>query len=708
MADRGRLKGMFAQARNILLATALIAGLMLGLLPASGAGTQAAGNTYYVSTDGDDSNPGTESAPWRTIQKAANSVGPGDAVYVHAGTYRELVSLRTSGVERISVRPVQLTNGSKATIGGDLGNVAAGDYLYVYRSMKSNNGAFRIAKVGDGFVRVEGAPFVDESEGTQASIGTPIVFGNDGSGKILVDIGHSNCRNPVINFDHVSYVIVERFQVTGSCHAGVAMVAGSHHNVFRNGKVYGNDRPGIYIASENYSEGNTYNIIEANEIFDNGQNGPGEGVYIGEAYGDDDSDYNHIIDNVIYHPLGGNEGADIKPNTVGTVIEGNVFRDSNSTWGVIILGEGSTQALVYGNILRNCSGSDQWAGAIGVLGPQNMVFNNLIFDLGGLDGIYVGRYPGNAIFNNTISNADVGIGIDNEGPGVANSRIINNLLSGNGNQLAGNASGLEISYNLFNGPSSVKGEHATEANPDFTDRSAGDFHLKASSPAIDAGLEVGLSTDLDGRSRPIGLSTDIGAFESADVSPPASSTPAATETPQVVPSATSTPEIGPPEPPQRATPFIEVHAFPTPNLLRAGEAEAPPLASADSLEPMAEAQERAEGDSLDPQQAASDTYIDADGQADGGSPLDESSVSESPLLAPVDDRGESSGVASQERGKAEDPFFIGLRRIAFEIRSFFNSHSDLGKDDVLARMGVWVASVQRSFEYWLQGLLSGL
>jgi len=38
---------------------------------------------YYVSTSGDDSNPGTEVLPWRTIQKAADTVGPGDVVYVN-------------------------------------------------------------------------------------------------------------------------------------------------------------------------------------------------------------------------------------------------------------------------------------------------------------------------------------------------------------------------------------------------------------------------------------------------------------------------------------------------------------------------------------------------------------------------------------------------------------------------------------------------
>ncbi len=35
------------------------------------------GSTYYVSTSGNDSNPGTMGSPWLTIQHAANSVTAG-------------------------------------------------------------------------------------------------------------------------------------------------------------------------------------------------------------------------------------------------------------------------------------------------------------------------------------------------------------------------------------------------------------------------------------------------------------------------------------------------------------------------------------------------------------------------------------------------------------------------------------------------------
>lgn len=45
------------------------------------------GATYYVATNGSDSNPGTLSQPWLTIQKGFSSISPGDILYIRGGTY---------------------------------------------------------------------------------------------------------------------------------------------------------------------------------------------------------------------------------------------------------------------------------------------------------------------------------------------------------------------------------------------------------------------------------------------------------------------------------------------------------------------------------------------------------------------------------------------------------------------------------------------
>jgi hypothetical protein len=71
---------------------------ILFILFACFAGAHAQINTsYYVATTGNDSNPGTETAPWRTVQHAADTARAGSIVTVRGGVYEELVNLNTSG-----------------------------------------------------------------------------------------------------------------------------------------------------------------------------------------------------------------------------------------------------------------------------------------------------------------------------------------------------------------------------------------------------------------------------------------------------------------------------------------------------------------------------------------------------------------------------------------------------------------------------------
>lgn len=51
-----------------------------------------AGKEYHVSVKGDNSNTGSEIAPFRTISQAASVAYPGDVITVHAGTYREWIN----------------------------------------------------------------------------------------------------------------------------------------------------------------------------------------------------------------------------------------------------------------------------------------------------------------------------------------------------------------------------------------------------------------------------------------------------------------------------------------------------------------------------------------------------------------------------------------------------------------------------------------
>lgn len=59
----------------------------------------ASAHHFYVSPDGADSNPGTQAAPFRTLQKAADTVGADSTVHVAPGTYSGNVRIRKSGQE---------------------------------------------------------------------------------------------------------------------------------------------------------------------------------------------------------------------------------------------------------------------------------------------------------------------------------------------------------------------------------------------------------------------------------------------------------------------------------------------------------------------------------------------------------------------------------------------------------------------------------
>ena len=47
--------------------------------------------TFYTAIEGDDTNPGTSEAPWRTIKRGVQAVMPGDTLVVRSGTYPERV-----------------------------------------------------------------------------------------------------------------------------------------------------------------------------------------------------------------------------------------------------------------------------------------------------------------------------------------------------------------------------------------------------------------------------------------------------------------------------------------------------------------------------------------------------------------------------------------------------------------------------------------
>ena len=74
--------------------------------------------TYFIALNGNDANPGTDEAPFRTIQHAANLARPGDIITVHEGIYRERIDPPRGGTSDTNRIVYQAAPGEKPVITG--------------------------------------------------------------------------------------------------------------------------------------------------------------------------------------------------------------------------------------------------------------------------------------------------------------------------------------------------------------------------------------------------------------------------------------------------------------------------------------------------------------------------------------------------------------------------------------------------------------
>jgi hypothetical protein len=65
------------------------------------------GQTFYVATNGSDSNPGTLALPWRTVQKALATLTAGQRALVRGGTYGESLDMARAGT---ATAPITVEN----------------------------------------------------------------------------------------------------------------------------------------------------------------------------------------------------------------------------------------------------------------------------------------------------------------------------------------------------------------------------------------------------------------------------------------------------------------------------------------------------------------------------------------------------------------------------------------------------------------------
>jgi len=411
-----------------------------------------AGTVYYVdATTGNDANAGTESLPWRTIQKAADTMVAGDTVLVKNGTYNERVSESTNGSQGQLIT-YQVYYGHTVKVIG--GFNLYGNYIKL-----------------DGF-HVTGASPCDSENGVGIHVPG-------------------------------SYIEVVNCHAYENKEGGLDTSRSSDHCTIKNNKFYKNGGRGAMIEGTNH-------LIENNEIYDSRCapcNGDADGF---DVFGSGHTFKGNYIHDISYSNNPGYsphiDAFQTWQDQYHAAIQNSVFEQnwiellvSLSGWehgtGWMLEG-GAKNITIKNNIVKACRGVQVGNGS-GLKILNNTFIGDLSFPVNhNPAGIWVDSISNSTIKNNTICEqpwmAIYSSGCSNIDIDYNSTYNSNESIPGGNIQL----------HDLW------------AVNPKFVSLSGGNYHLQSDSPCIDVGATLPeVANDYDGNSRPQGPLYDIGAYE---------------------------------------------------------------------------------------------------------------------------------------------------------------------------------------------------
>ncbi len=417
-------------------------------------------NAYYVATDGRDSNPGTEQWPWRSVQRAANTLTAGETVYIKEGTYNERIWVQNSGTPGNFITFAAYP-GHTVTIDGTgipfdwygLFNVKDKSYIKVsgLRVINSSYWGIYVGGNSNNIIIEKNYTYNTASSGIAAWRGPETV----------------NCSDIIISGNEIELAVngkqqecislsgIDRFEVRYNYvhHGSPTQTTGGEgidtKDGCSNGKVYGNC---VY---------RTYNKL---------------GIYV-DAW-DEDSSNIEVFDNIVHDCFEGFAVASEAGGELENIKFYNNLAYNNDTWGIMVNAWHDDSVLKHGKVI-----------------------NNTFYDNGG--GIYIG----DEIFEDLV---------------VRNNICSRNeqaqLRDASEQKHRNQQSQIQVDYNLIDGFRGswreIYGDRPVVGDPRFVNPSLGDFHLKPNSPAIDKGLPIDApSYDFEGDPRPAGSGYDIGIDE---------------------------------------------------------------------------------------------------------------------------------------------------------------------------------------------------
>jgi len=292
--------------------------------------------TFYVSPTGSNTNAGSESSPWLTIQHAADAIAAGDTVIVTPGTYAGF-NVTKSGLP--GLRTV-----FSAQPGVVINTAASGSHLS------------RINLDTVSHIVIEGFEVIGSNDASSSREGIRIVAPlAAGSRDIVIrnnNIHHNRLRNILTGF--VGDLRIENNTVSNAyVEHGIYVSNSADNHVIRGNVSYANRGSGIQINADGTLGGDgiiTNALVEGNRIYGNGAGG-GSGINL-------DGVQNSVIQNNLLYD---NHASGI-----------SLFRIDGSA--------ASTGNLVVNNTIINAD-DGRWALNIQDESSGNTVLNNILFSL---------------------------------------------------------------------------------------------------------------------------------------------------------------------------------------------------------------------------------------------------------------------------------------------------------------------------------------